>query len=362
LNVKYLYHRFNESNVLKYIKDRKKAALIAFILITTTVFAVIWFKVMLGPKDATNETFVEFEVSSGITANQLAIKMQEQGIIKNHFVFKLYAKINGGDVKIKSGRYYLSPSMTPEKILDKLVKGEIINNDVKVTIPEGSTLNMIATVLSEKGLASEEDFYNSVKIERFEEKYIFLKEFPPDADLEGFLFPDTYFLPPGKSAGFYIDVLLKRFEEVYFSKVDKTLKENKIDYTPYQIVTLASIIEAEAKLENERPIIAGVFYNRLNKGMPLQSCATIAFILDEHKEVLSFDDLEIDSPYNTYKYNGLPPGPIGAPGLSSILAAANPAKVDYLYFVAKGDGAHIFSKTYSEHLNAENKIQKNKGW
>ena len=112
--------------------------------------------------------------------------------------------------------------------------------------------------------------------------------------------------------------ILKRFEEVFFSKADKTLKENKIDHTMYEIVTLASIIEAEAKLESERPIIAGVFHNRLNKGMPLQSCATIAFVLDEHKEVLSLKDLEIDSPYNTYKNLGLPPGPIGSPGLSSI--------------------------------------------
>lgn len=360
MNVKYLYHRFNESSVLKYIKDRKKTTFMAFILITTIVFFAVWFKFMLYPKDAANKTFVEFEVSSGITANQLAIKMEKQGLIKNHFVFKLYAKMNGGDVKIKPGKYYLSPSMTPEKILDKLVKGEIINNDVRLTIPEGSTLNIIAEIFSQKGLISEEDFLVSVKTEKFKDKYNFLKDFPPDADLEGFLFPDTYFLPPGKSAEFYIDVLLKRFEEVFFSKADKTLKENKIDHTMYEIVTLASIIEAEAKLESERPIIAGVFHNRLNKGMPLQSCATIAFVLDEHKEVLSLKDLEIDSPYNTYKNLGLPPGPIGSPGLSSILAAANPAEVDYLYFLAKGDGSHIFSKTYPEHLSAQNKIQNTK--
>ncbi len=360
MNIKYLYHRFNESSVLKYIKDRKKTTLIIFILITATVLTVMWFRSMLRPKNAADKTFIEFEVSSGITANQLAVTMQEQGIIKNHFVFSLYAKINNRDVKIKSGKYYLSPSMTPEKILDKLVKGERINDDIKVTIPEGSTLNTIAAILSKKGLISKEDFFNSLEIERFKEKYFFLKGFPPDASFEGFLFPDTYFLPQGKNAEFYINVLLKRFEDVYYNKVDRILKENKLEHTPYQIVTLASIIEAEAKLESERPIIAGVFYNRLKKGMPLQSCATIEFVLDEHKEVLSLDDLEIDSPYNTYKNSGLPPGPIGAPGLSSMLAAANPAKVDYLYFVAKGDGAHVFTKTYSEHLNAQNKIQKNK--
>lgn len=359
MNIKYLYHRFTESSVLRYIKNRKKITLITFILITLTVLTVMWFKSMLRPKNAADKTFIEFEVSSGISANQLAVNMQEQGIIKNQFVFKLYAKLNGKDAAIKSGKYYLSPSMTPEKILDKLVKGDVVNDDIKVTIPEGSTLNTIAEILSEKGLISKEDFSDCLEIENFKEKYSFLRDFPPNAGLEGFLFPDTYFLPPGKNADFYIEMLLKRFEDVYFSKVDMILKENQIEYTPYQIVTLASIIEAEAKLESERPIIAGVFYNRLEKGMPLQSCATIEYVLDEHKEVLSLDDLKIDSPYNTYKINGLPPGPIGAPGLSSMLVAVNPAKVDYLYFVAKGDGAHIFSRTYAEHLNAQNKIQNN---
>ena len=147
--------------------------------------------------------------------------------------------------------------------------------------------------------------------------------------------------------------MLDRFENIYFGKVNPILKENKFEYTLYQIITLASIVEAESKLENERPVIAGVFYNRLKKGMPLQSCATIAYVLDEHKEILTLDDLEVDSLYNTYKNNGLPPGPIGSPGLSSIMAAVNPSKVDYLYFVAKGDGSHVFSKTYADHIKAK---------
>ena len=138
------------------------------------------------------------------------------------------------------------------------------------------------------------------------------------------------------------------------------IKENDIELTPYQVVTLASIVEAEAKLERERPIIAGVFHNRLKIGMPLQSCATVAYALGEHKEELSLADLEVNSPYNTYKVSDLPPGPIGAPGLSSMLAVANPASVDYLYFVAKGDGSHIFSKTYSEHLKAQTIIESKK--
>jgi len=360
LNTKYLYHRLIESSAIKYVKDRKKIASVIIIFIMIPVLTLIWFKSMLSPKNIANTILVEFEVTSGSTAKQLAAKMQDQGIIKNQFVFKLYAKLSGKDNKIKTGKYYLSPSMSPEKILDKLVKGENINEDIKVTIPEGSTLKTIAAIFSEKGLVSEEDFFKSLHIDKFKYKYSFLKDFPPNSTLEGFLFPDTYLLPPGKNAEFYIDILLKRFKDVYFNKVDSVIKENKIEYTPYQVVTLASIVEAEAKLESERPIIAGVFHNRLKIGMPLQSCATVAYALGEHKEELSFADLEVNSPYNTYKVSDLPPGPIGAPGLSSMLAVANPASVDYLYFVAKGDGSHIFSKTYSEHLKAQTIIESKK--
>lgn len=320
---------------------------------------IAWFKLMLLPKNTTNRTFIEIEVAKGTTAEQLAKEMQKLGIIKNGFAFKLYAKVDGNDAKIKSGKYYLSPSMTSKQILNKLIRGETVNNDIKITIPEGSRLSTIAKIYSEKGLVTEREFFDAIKIEKFKEKYYFMKDFPLDASLEGFLFPDTYFFPKDKNADFYLDLMLKRFEDVYFDKVDKMLKENKNEYSLYQIITLASIVEAEAKLENERPIIAGIFYNRLKKEMPLQSCATVAFIMDKHKEILSLADLEIDSPYNTYKNKGLPPGPIGAPGLSSMLAVADPAKVDYLYLVAKGDGSHIFSITYAEHLEAQKRIQRN---
>lgn len=340
------------------IKDGKKIIYIFLLLMTFASIMLIWFNIMLSPPNAANEAFVQFEVSSGITAKQLAVQMKDKGIIKDPLAFRLYAKLNGLDVKIKSGNYLLSPSMTLKQILDKLVTGETINNDIKITIPEGSNLETIASIFQKRGLVSKDDFIGSANVNKFKIKYSFLEEFPEDTSLEGFLFPDTYFLPKGKKPEFYIDVLLNMFEKTYFSKVDKLLKENGIEYTPYQIVTIASIIEAEAKLDSERPIIAGVFYNRLRIGKPLESCATIAYIIDEHKEILTFEDLEVDSPYNTYKNIGLPPGPIGSAGLSSLMAAANPAEVDYLYFVAKGDGSHVFSKTYAEHSEAQNSIQK----
>lgn len=352
--------KYSGQTLIKYIKSNKVQALLLTVIFLVLITAV-WFKISLSPKDPSNKAVIEFEVKKGETAQELALNLQSKGLIKNDTIFILYAKIKGLDVKIKSGRYYLSPSMAAEEILNKLIDEKNSINDVRVTIPEGSTLKDIANILKNKGLINDTDeFISYAKVQNFKYKYDFLKDFPQDATLEGFLFPDTYFLPKDRSIEFYIDIFLKQFEKVYKIELSPVLEERKPKYNIYQIVTLASIVEKEAKIESERPIIAAVFYNRLEKGMPLQSCATIEFLLDEHKEKLSFDDLKIDSPYNTYKNAGLPPGPIGAPGLSSLLATLSPANVDYLYFVAKGDGSHVFTKTYAEHLNAQEKIESSK--
>jgi len=356
---KYLRYKLKYSgqSLIKYIKSNKAQALFLIAIFLVLIIA-IWFKISLSPKDPSNKAAVEFEVKKGETAQELALNLQSKGLIKNDTIFILYAKIKGLDIKIKSGRYYLSPSMTVGEILNKLIDEKNSINDVRVTIPEGSTLKDIANILKDKGLINDTaEFISYAKAQNFKDKYDFLKDFPQDATLEGFLFPDTYFLPKDRSVEFYIDVFLKQFEKIYKTELSGILEEKYPKYSIYQIVTLASIVEKEAKLESERPIIAAVFYNRLEKGMPLQSCATIEFLLDEHKEKLSFDDLKINSPYNTYKNTGLPPGPIGAPGLSSLLATISPANVDYLYFVAKGDGSHIFTKTYADHLNAQEKIE-----
>ncbi|HHX22513.1 MAG TPA: endolytic transglycosylase MltG [Thermoanaerobacterales bacterium] len=358
--MKHLYHRINEGRLFQLIKKTRSKIFFIIFGFLMVISTIIWFYAMLNPKDIADSSYIEFQVDRGISANQLAVQMSTKNLIKNPFVFSLYAKLKGLDIKIKSGNYLLSPSMTVEQILEKLVLGDTLNDDTRITIPEGTTLEKIASIFEEKGLVSKSDFLKTANVNNFKHKYPFLEDFPTDATLEGFLFPDTYFLPTDKNPEFYIDILLEKFEETYFNKVQEVQLKNNIEYTPFQIVTIASIIEAEAQLDSERPIIAGVIYNRLRIGKPLELCATVAYVLDEHKEVLTFDDLEVESPYNTYKNVGLPPGPIGAPGLSSLMAAVNPADVEYLYFVAKGDGSHIFSKTFSEHIKAQNEIQKMK--
>lgn len=359
MKLKYLRDRFVESSIARLIKEKKWISFggITLLIIIFTMF--FWFNSMLKPRDITSEVFVSFEVDRNSNARELAQKMKEEGLIKNSFVFNVYARLNKLDAKIKSGKYLLSSSMAPAEILDKLVSGNAIDESVKTTIPEGSNLEKVALILEKNKLISKESFVEKAKVHFFKEKYSFLKDFPSDNSLEGFLFPDTYYFSPGEKASYYIERMLDRFKDVYFDKIEPQLREKK-DMNLYELITLASIVEAEAVLEKERPIIAGVFYNRLNVDMPLQSCATVEFALGEHKEVLSNKDTQINSPYNTYINTGLPPGPIGAPGLSSILAVLNPKKVDYFYFVAKGDGSHVFSITYEEHIKAQREIQKNR--
>jgi UPF0755 protein len=349
MNYKIIWQRFIESAIYLYIKSHIKMLVSVLTILGIVFFALSWFHLMLYPKDKASEAFVEFDVKSGSPARELAQNMYKEGLIKNPMVFNLYAKINGYDVRIKSGTYLLSPSMSPGEILKKMISGDVLRKEQKITIPEGITLEKMAAIFQEHNILSKEEFLQAAKPVYFKDKYKFLEGLPPDATLEGFLFPDTYFLPEEKPAHYYIDILLKRFNEMYFGR-GYDLQQEKIGLTIYQVVTLASIIEAEAKLAAERPVISSVFHNRLKKGMALQSCATVEYVLKEHKEFLTLKDLEVDSPYNTYKHSGLPPGPIGAPGISSIEAALNPADTDYLYFVSNGDGTHTFNKTYAEHL------------
>jgi len=356
VNYKTIWQRSIESNIYTYIKNCRKIIICVLSVFVIAASSLLWFQSMLYPKDKTSAVFMEFEVKNGSPAKELAQNMYEEGLIKNPFVFNLYAKMNGYDVKIKSGTYLLGSSMSPDEILKKMIKGDVLRREEKLTIPEGFTLEKIAAIFQDHNLLSKDEFLQAAKSKYFKAKYKCLEDLPPEASLEGFLFPDTYFLPRGKPAGYYIDILLNRFNEIYFEG-GYDLLEAKSGLTTCQVITLASIIEAEAKVAGERPVISSVFHNRLEKGMALQSCATVEYVLKEHKEFLTLDDLEVDSPYNTYIYAGLPPGPIGAPGISSIEAALNPADTDFFYFVANGDGTHIFSKTYAEHLRNKDSVR-----
>jgi UPF0755 protein len=238
------------------------------------------------------------------------------------------------------------------EVLHQLRKGQI--KIYRVTIPEGLPKWEVAKILSSKGVMKEDEFLRLI-----DNPQIFKEDcsFPlPEESLEGYLYPDTYYFASNENSQEVVKKFLARFEQV----VDP-LYENwrqKTNFSLEKVITLASIVEKEACVSSEKPIIAAVFYNRLQKGLRLRADPTVKYALGNFRERLTLDDLRTPSAYNTYLYSGLPPGPICSPGKDSIYAILYPARVDYLYFVAKGNGNHQFSQTYEQHLKAVYQYQK----
>ncbi len=288
-----------------------------------------------------------FEIKKGENVYSIAQRLKDGSYIKSKFYFITLVRVKNLSTKIKSGHYMINTGESCSKIIEKFVKGESIT--IKFTIPEGLTSKQIAELLDKLKIVNKDEFLKECSNPEIIKKYNI-----PFKTLEGFLFPDTYIISEDYSARQIVELMVKRF----FSELKKL---SFTDYTVNQlkrVVIIASLVEKEAKVDSERPIIAAVFYNRLKRGKRLESCATVQYVLGKTKERLLYRDLKIKSPYNTYLHRGLPPGPISNPGGKSLLAAIHPAKVDYLYFVSKHDGTHYFSKTYSEHLKAIRKYNK----
>ena len=325
-----------------------------FILVLVVAAAVLGYQYYNSNLAAVspNGTNQEIEIKMGSSVKLISEQLEKQGFIKNSTVFALYCKLNDKANKIKAGKYILSSSMSVAQIVDKLASGNAQTNSVRFTIPEGFELRQIADRLEAQGLIDKVTFYDEINKADFD--YSFIGDVPDrEEKLEGYLFPDTYDVFKNATEHEIIDKMLGKFDKVFTAEYRQRAKE--LNMTFDQVITLASIIEREAKLDKDRKIISGVFHNRLEKKMKLESCATVQYLLKEQKPVLTYKDLEVDSPYNTYLYVGLPKGPIASPGAESIEAALYPEDVDFLFFFATADGSHIFSRTYQEHLNAQNK-------
>ena len=298
-----------------------------------------------GPKGRT----VTVHIEEGSNTADIAELLARKGVIKSSTVFRFLAGHTKAGSNLKAGDYTLNEGMSMMEILEELQKGRVEASFL--TIPEGYTLRQIGGVFEEKGIATKDEFMALVEKGVPEEIDFKYSHFLEDRSLEGFLFPDTYGYSGETSGLEMVNLMLKRFEEVVPENFEIMAKNQGL--SPYEAIILASMVEREAKIKEERPVIASVYYNRIDEGMLLQCDATIQYLFDTQKELLTYEDLEIDSPYNTYIYEGLPPAPIANPGLSSIEAALNPASTDYLYYVVTGvDGAHKFSKTYEDHLRA----------
>ncbi|MCI5725416.1 endolytic transglycosylase MltG [Fusobacterium sp.] len=264
------------------------------------------------------------------------------------FLFKLYLKYKNGGRNIKAGYYEINGSYNIRELIDILESGK--SKMFKFTIIEGSTVKNVFDKLVLENRADGENLNLALKE--------ISSTFPypiPNGNFEGYFYPETYLIPEKSSEKYIIETFLKEF----LKKFPEEKYSDKKDF--YQKLILASIIEREAAVEHEKPIMASVFYNRIEKNMNLAADSTVNFVFNYEKKRIFYKDLEVDSPYNTYKYKGLPPAPIANPTVSSVEAVYNPAKTDYLFFVTKGGGEHFFSKTYREHIDFQNKqIQEKK--
>lgn len=336
---------------------KKKYALTVIIIILTISIGLFQYNNNLKPlKSAGKKEIIRVEIPVGSNVESIAKLLAQKGVIKSGFAFKLYSKSNHIENKYKAGIYDLDNSKDIKEIASVLQHGKGFQEIIRFTIPEGFEVRMIVDKLVELGLGDRDKFYDVISNHFFD--YDFIQNISREEErLEGYLFPDTYEVYKSTSEEEIINKMLERFDHVFNEEFKKRASE--LNMSVNEIVTLASIIEREAKVDGERKIISSVFHNRLNINMLLRSCATVQYVLKERKEVLLYKDLEIQSPYNTYKNPGLPPGPIASPGLKSIEAALYPNDTDYLYFVAKNDGTHIFTKTFKEHIEAQNKLKNN---
>jgi len=278
-----------------------------------------------------------FSVEKGEGLEKIAINLENDGLIRNKIWFTSYVVYQGWTTKLQAGEYVLNPSLNIKQIAEKLVKGEAVSQDIEVIIPEGFTVKKIDARLAKLGLIEP-------------------GEILIHPELEGYLFPDTYLLDVNSTAE---DIIIK-MRENFNNKLNENLRDEieRQNKTVEEIVIMASLIEKEVKTYQDRRIVSGVFWNRIRDNYPLQSCATIAYILEEDKWRYSIEDTKIDSPYNTYQNIGLPKGPICNPGLSAIRAAINPQENDYYFFLSKPSGETVFSKTLKEHnLNKAKYLQ-----
>ncbi|MFZ5965924.1 MAG: endolytic transglycosylase MltG [Bacillota bacterium] len=334
-------------------RKKRKIGLFSLLLVMFIIFwgGKAYYSNQIQPVNKSGNKEIFIDIPKGASTSVIAHILKENDLIRNELAFRISSKLMKSDGKMKAGKYLLSDNMTVNEMIDILVDGKVLKDTVRVTIPEGFEFRQIVDRLSAKGLIDHDKFIEVADSYDFD--YRFLEGIPKGKNrLEGFLFPDTYEIPNSADEKAIIDLMLKRFDDVFKEKYYQ--RADELNMSIHEVITLASIIEREAKLEKERPIISSVFHNRLNKGMLLQSCATVQYILGERKQNLTLKDIAIDSPFNTYKNIGLPPTPIASPGKLSIEAALYPEDTEYLYFVLKKDGEHAFSKTYDEHLRAKN--------
>lgn len=328
------------------IPKKKKLLFSIIALIALLLAPLAGFGLFIATPQGDGKNIRLFDFAEGGSLKKLAGELENSGVISSARLFVLYARLRGADARVKAGSYQFSDGLPPAEILRRMVAGEIFA--YRFSVPEGYSIYQIAELLEERGLFKKEAFLKQCT------NRAFLKELEIDGkSVEGYLYPSTYTIPPTMDEADLIRMMVGQFDKVYGQRFADRAK--LFDLSAREVVTLASMIEKEAVVPGERPLIASVFKNRLRRGMPLQSDPTAVYGIRAFAGKVSKQDIMRSTPHNTYLIKGLPPGPIGNPGSEAIEAAISPAATGFLYFVAKKNGAHYFSATLEEHNRAVRK-------
>lgn len=342
-------------------KSKKKRVLKSLItLIVLLIFAVlisgIWFVWQLSVSHGSAAQ--DFAIEPGAGVNQISLELYNSGVVNSRLAFETYLYLKGIEGNIKAGTYDL-PSSTITELTSILLEGPGVD-DKRITFIEGWTLADYAREVEKEGLASEQEFIEVVshpKSNGFsDETFPILYSKPDSVDLEGYLFPDTYFVYKDVDANEIVKVLLNTLQQKITLQMAEDIDAQ--EKTLHEILTMASIIEKEVRTDRDRRIVSGLLWKRIDAGMALQVDATVNYITGDSKPAVTYDQTKIDNPYNTYLYRGLPPGPISNPSLSAIQAAVYPTESDYWFYLSTPDGETIFSKTLEEHNAAKQKYLK----
>jgi len=354
----------NLEHIAKKAKEKKKSSfsLQKAVLAAIAAIAVgcggftLWLNSQGDNKDFAVKGNRMIHVKAGMSTAEVAQLLHDKKLVKSPKAFGLAARFDGLANKLQAGMYQLKGGMSNKEIINTMVKGRV--QYVKFVVPEGYSVKKIAQKLQTEELGNADKFLAAAK-DYAPYDYMQADKAGINYRADGFAFPATYDFAYGSDEKQMLKIMVETFDKMMEKEgIKKEVKERNLKL--HDVVNMAAMVELEAVYAEEQPRIAGVFLKRVDIGMPIQSDTTIQYLLGKQKEVVLYKDLEIDSPYNTYKYNGLPPGPIGSPGISAIKAVLKPEKTDYLYFVAEKDGHHRFTKTFAEHQQAINDIEAGK--
>lgn len=323
-----------------YLRTRRFAPLYAFFAIL--LFLAIW--TVYVPRDFFYKQPEVFKAEKGMGDDEIGVELERLGIISNNWIFSFYVIITGNHSSLQAGNYNLSPNMSIAQIVSKMVRGDVIKQ--KLTILEGWDARDIGKYLEAKKFCTQAELLKAAQKD-FSSDFLFLKGEPEEIGVEGFIFPDTYEISGTDGAEDFVKGTLANFDKKLNPELRQEIAKQKKSI--FEIVTMASIIEKEVRTLEEKKIVSGILWKRMNIGMPLQVDSTINYITNGNDPSVTIKDTKIDSPYNTYKYPGLPLGPISSPGMDSIMAAIYPQKTSYLYYLSSPTGKTIFSKTLTEH-------------